>query len=78
MDEPTRSLGQMLHDIKDLSRGEVEQIIDMGDGYVQMPTAMFERHIYPSAFLRSYLKSMGETEDLTGGGETVYFPFIAH
>ena len=34
MDEPTRPLGQILHDIKDL-RGEADRIIDMGDGYVQ-------------------------------------------
>jgi hypothetical protein len=40
MDEPTRPLGQMLHDIKNL-RGEVDQIIDMGDGYVQMPSATY-------------------------------------
>ena len=44
MDEPTRSLGQMLHDIKNL-HGEAEQIIDMGDGFVQMPNATFERHL---------------------------------
>jgi hypothetical protein len=44
MDESTRSLGQMLHDIKNL-RGEADQIIDMGDGYVQMPSATFERHV---------------------------------
>jgi hypothetical protein len=41
----------MLHDIKNL-HGEAEQIIDMGDGFVQMPIATFERHIYPSAYLR--------------------------
>jgi hypothetical protein len=46
MDETTRPLGQMLHDIKNL-RGEAEQIIDMGDGFVQMPIATFERHVYP-------------------------------
>ena len=34
MDEPTRPLGQILHDIKNL-RGEADRIIDMGDGYVQ-------------------------------------------
>jgi hypothetical protein len=50
MDEPTRPLGQMLFDIKNL-RGEADRIIDMGDGYVQMPSAKFERHVYPSAFL---------------------------
>jgi hypothetical protein len=69
MDEPTHPLGQILHDIKNL-RGEAEQIIDMGDWYVQMPAATFERHAYPSAFLRSYLRAMGETEDLTGGVES--------
>ena len=68
MDEPTRPLGQMLHDLKDL-RGEAEQIVDTGDGYVHMPSATFERHVYPSAFLRSYLRGMGETDDLTGGVE---------
>jgi hypothetical protein len=60
MDEATRPLGQMLHDIKNL-RGEAEQIIDMGDGFVQMPIATFERHVYPSAYLRSYLRAKGET-----------------
>jgi hypothetical protein len=44
MDEPTRSLGQMMHDIKNL-HGEAEQIIDTGDGFVQMPIATFERHV---------------------------------
>jgi len=71
MDEPTRPLGQMLHDIKDL-RSEADRIIDMGDGYVQMPSATFERHVYPSAFLRSYLASMGDTEALTGGIESSF------
>ncbi len=71
MDEPTRPLGQMLFDIKNL-RGEADRIIDMGDGYKQMPSAMFERHVYPSAFLRSYLRSMGEKEDLTGGVESTF------
>jgi hypothetical protein len=71
MDEPTRPLGQILHAIKNL-RGEAEQIIDMGDGYVQMPIATFERHVYPSAFLRSYLRAMGETEDLAGGVESAF------
>jgi hypothetical protein len=71
MDEPTRPLGQMLHDIKNL-RGEADRIIDMGDGYVQMPSATFERHVYPSAFLRSYLTSMGEKEDLAGGVESTF------
>ncbi len=50
MDEATRPLEQMLHDIKNL-RGEAEQIVDMGDGHVQMPIATFERHVYPSAYL---------------------------
>jgi hypothetical protein len=59
MDEPTRSLGQMLYDIKNL-HGEAEQIIDMGDGLVQMPIATFERHVYPSAYLTEELpKSHG-------------------
>ncbi len=71
MDEATRPLGQMLHDIKNL-RGEAEQIIDMGDGFVQMPIATFERHVYPSAYLRSYLRAMGETEDLAGGVESAF------
>jgi hypothetical protein len=71
MDEPTSPLGQMLHDIKGL-RGEADQIIEMGDGYVQMPTATFERHVYPSAFLRSYLRAMGETEDLPGAVESAF------
>ena len=69
MDEATRPLGQMLHDIKNL-RGEAEQIVDMGDGFVQMPIATFERHVYPSAYLRSYLRAMGETDDLAGGVES--------
>jgi hypothetical protein len=44
----------------------------MGDGYyAQMPIAMFERHVYPSAFLRSYLKTMGK-EDLPGEVESVF------
>ena len=59
----------MLHDIKNL-HGEAEQIIDMGDGFLQMPIATFERHVYPSAYLRSYLRAMGETEDYAGGVES--------
>jgi hypothetical protein len=46
MEEAMRPLGQMLHDIKNL-QGEAEQIVDMGDGYVQMSIATFERHVYP-------------------------------
>jgi hypothetical protein len=42
----------------------------MGDGFVQMPIATFERHVYPSAYLRSYLRAMGETEDFAGGVES--------
>ncbi len=61
----------MLQEIKNL-RGEADQIIDMTDGYVQMPIATFERHIYPSAFLRSYLRTMGETDDLAGGVESAF------
>ena len=71
MDEATRPLGQMLHDIKSL-HGEADQIVDMGDGYVQMPIATFERHVYPSAYLRSYLRAMGEEEDLMGAVESSY------
>jgi hypothetical protein len=71
MDEPTHPLGQMLQEIKGL-RGEVDQIIDMADGYVQIPIATFERHVYPSAFLRSYLRAMGETNDLVGGVESAF------
>ena len=71
MDEATRPLGQMLHDIKNL-RGEAEQIINMGDGFMQMPIATFERHVYPSAYLRSYLRAMGETEDLAGAVESSF------
>jgi hypothetical protein len=78
MDEPTRSLGQMLHDIKNLG-SEAEQIIDTGDGFVQMPIATFERHVYPSAYLRSYLRAMGETEDYAAGMETtLLYAFHMH
>jgi hypothetical protein len=73
MDEATRPLGQMLHDIRNL-RGEAEQIVDMGDGFVQMPIATFERHVYPSAYLRSYLRAMGEAEDLAGAVESTTPP----
>jgi hypothetical protein len=68
MDEPTHTLGQMLHDIKDIPHSEVGHIADMGDGYVQMPTATFERYVYPSAFLRSYLENM-RSNNLPGGTE---------
>ena len=61
----------MLQDIKAL-RSEAGQIIDMTDGYVQMPVATFEKHVYPSAFLRSYLRAMGETDDLAGGVESTF------
>ncbi len=44
----------------------------MTDGYVQMPVATFEKHVYPSAFLRSYLRAMGETDDLAGGVESTF------
>ncbi len=71
MDEPTRPLGQMLQEIKAL-RSEVDQIIDMADGYVQIRIATFERHVYPSAFLRSYLRAMSETDDLAGGVESAF------
>ncbi len=71
LDEATHQLGQMLHDIKHL-RGKAEQIIDMGDGFVQMPIATFERHVYPSAYLRSYLRAMGETDDLAGSLESTF------
>ncbi len=40
----------------------MDQIIDMADGYVQISIATFERHVYPSAFLRSYLRAMDETD----------------
>jgi hypothetical protein len=59
----------MMHDIRIL-QGEAEQIVDMGDGYVQMPIALFERHVYPSTYLRSYLKGMGETAGYAAGVET--------
>ncbi len=71
MDEATRPLGQMLHDIEAL-RSEAGQIIDTTDGYVQMPVAIFERHVYPSAFLRSYLRTMGKTDDLAGAVESTF------
>ena len=71
MDEATRPLWQMLYEIENL-RGEVDQIVDTGDGYVHMPAATFERHVYPSAYLRSYLRSMGETDDLAGGVECAF------
>ena len=71
MDEATRPLGQMLQEIKAL-RSEASQIIDTTDGYVQMPVATFERHVYPSAFLRSYLRAMGEADDLTGAVESTF------
>ena len=63
-------MGQMLHELRIL-QGEVEQLYDMGDGYMQMPVALFEQHVYPSAFLRSYLQGMGDcSEGYQAGVET--------
>ena len=70
MNEGVRPLGSMLHDLRIL-RGEVEQMYDMGDGFMQMPIALFEQHVYPSAFLRSYLQGMGDCgEGYQAGVET--------
>jgi hypothetical protein len=56
--EPTRSLAEILFDLQILPHDQGKQIMDMGDGYVQMPVAFFEHHAYPTAFLRAYLGTM--------------------
>ena len=72
MDEPTSSLEiEMLHDLRDILCGEVSRIIDMGDGDVQLPNTLFERYVYPSAFLRSYLEHM-RSERHAGGVECAF------
>ncbi len=42
--EPTRSLEEILFDLQLLPHDQSQQIMDMGDGYVQMPVTFFEHH----------------------------------
>jgi hypothetical protein len=34
--------------------------MDMGDGNMLTPIAMFERYVYPMSYLRTYLETMNE------------------
>ncbi len=69
--ERTRSLAEILFDLQLLLHDQSKQIMDMGDGYVQMPVAFFEHHAYPTAFLRAYLGNMRK-EGYGGGVECAF------
>jgi hypothetical protein len=79
MDEPTRTLAEMVSGLKSLPRDEVNRISNMGDGFMQLPIAMFERYIYFMTYLRSYLENMHE-EKAAGGIECafLYSFFMQH
>ncbi len=47
MEEPTKTLAEMVSALKDLPRHEAERLIDMGDGNILMPITMFEHYVYP-------------------------------
>jgi hypothetical protein len=47
MDEPTRTLAEMVSAPKAIPRREAERLMDMGDGNMLMPIAMFEHYVYP-------------------------------
>jgi hypothetical protein len=47
MDEPTRTLAEMVSAIKAIPRRDAERLMDMGDGNMLMPITLFEHFIYP-------------------------------
>jgi hypothetical protein len=79
MDEPTRTLAEMVSALKAIPRREAERLMDMGDGNMLMPIAMFEHYVYPMAYLRAYLEEMHE-EKPAGGIECalIYSFFMQH
>jgi hypothetical protein len=66
MDEPTRTLAEMISAIKAIPRRDAERLIDMGDGNMLMPITLFEHFIYPTAYLRAYLEEMHEEKPAGG------------
>jgi hypothetical protein len=79
MEEPTKTLAEMVSALKDLSWHEAELLMDMGDGNMLMPIAMFEHYVYPMTYLRTYLEDMNE-EKPAGGIECafLYSFFMQH
>jgi hypothetical protein len=79
MDEPTRTLAEMVSTIKAIPRSDAERLMDMGDGNMLMPITLFEHFIYPTAYLRAYLEEMRE-EKPAGGIECalMYSFFVQH
>jgi hypothetical protein len=71
MDEPTMTLVEMVSAIKAIPRRQADRLMDMGDGNMLMPIAMFEDYIYPMAYLRAYLEDMPE-EKPAGGIECAF------
>jgi hypothetical protein len=79
MDEPTRTLAEMISALKTIPRRESERLMDMGDGNMLMPIAMFEHYVYSMTYLRAYLEEMHE-EKPAGGVECalIYLFFMQH
>ncbi len=79
MDEPTRTLAEMVSALKAIPRREAERLMDIGDGNMLMPIAMFEHYVYPMTYLRAYLEEMHE-EKPAGGIECalIYSFFMQH
>jgi hypothetical protein len=50
MEKPTRTLAEMASGIADLPLHEAERLMDMGDGNMLMPIAMFERYVYRMSY----------------------------
>jgi hypothetical protein len=69
--KPTRSLTEVLTSLQLIPHNNVEQIMDIGDDNVQMPTFFFEHHMYPTEFLRAYLGEM-RNEGYAGGLECAF------
>jgi hypothetical protein len=79
MDEPTRTLAEMVSAIKAIPRRKADRLMDMGDGNMLMPITMFEHFIHPMAYLRHYLEGIHE-EKPAGGIECalIYSFFMQH
>jgi hypothetical protein len=79
MEESTKTLAEMVSALKNIPRHEAERLMDMGDGNMLIPTAMFEHYVYPMTYLRTYLEEMNE-EKPAGGIECafLYSFFMQH
>ena len=78
MEEPTKTLAEMVSALKDLSWHEAELLMDMGDGNMLMPIAMFEHYVYPMTYLRTYLEDMNEEKPAGGMNRVRVSVLILH